>query len=134
VPNQGHGVADLDRLIAGLSALHRYSAHGKQLPAVTWTYTAMANRLGVDVQTNRVPRGVLAWTATSATRDFREARWTSHSCKRRRGKFTCGVARPSKGFVAMYAELWFEDRGYPKFPLTTVVCIAGELGGVAPDC
>jgi len=134
VPNQGHGVADLDRLIAGLSALHRYSAHGKQLPAVTWTYTAMANRLGVDVQTNRVPRGVLAWTATSATRDFREARWTSHSCKRRRGKFTCGVARPSKGFVAMYAELWFEDRGYPKFPLTTVVCIAGELRGVAPDC
>lgn len=134
VPNQGHGVADLDRLIGGLSALHRYSAHGTQLPAVTWTYAAKPNRLAVDVQTNRVPRSVFAWTATSATRDFREAHWASHRCKRRDGKFACSVARPSKGFVAMYAELWFEDRGYPNFPLATVVCIAGEPGGGASDC
>jgi PhoPQ-activated pathogenicity-related protein len=86
------------------------------------------------VQTNRVPRRVLAWTATSATRDFREARWTSHRCKRTEGKFACSVTRPSKGFVAMYAELWFKDPGYPKFPLATVVCIAGEPGGDPPDC
>jgi PhoPQ-activated pathogenicity-related protein len=134
VPNQGHGVGDLERLIGGLSALHRYSARGTPLPAVTWTYAAKADRLGVDVQTDRMPRRVLAWTATSATRDFREARWTSHRCKRRKGNFSCSVARPSSGFVAMYAELWFEDRGYPRFPLATVVCIAGEPGGGASDC
>jgi PhoPQ-activated pathogenicity-related protein len=134
VPNQGHGVGDLDRLIGGLSALHRYSAHGKQLPTVTWTYAAKSDHLGVNVQTNRGTRHVLAWTATSATRDFRESRWTSHHCKRRKGNFSCSVARPSKGFVAMYAELWFQDRGYPKFPLATVVCIASESGGGASDC
>lgn len=134
VPNQGHGVGDLDRLIAGLSALHRYSARGDDLPAVTWTYPARPNRLRVDVQSNRKPRRVLAWTATSATRDFREANWSSHDCKRRAGKFNCSVERPSAGFVAMYAELWFEDPGYPRFPLSTVVCIAGELGGEASDC
>ncbi len=134
VPNQGHGVRDLDRLIGGLSALHRYSVHGEQLPAVTWTYAAHADRLGVDVRTNRVPRRVLAWTAISATRDFREARWTSHRCKREDGKFACSVARPSKGFTAMYAELWFKDPGYPKFPLATVVCIAGEPQDGAPGC
>jgi PhoPQ-activated pathogenicity-related protein len=134
VPNQGHSVGDLDRLIAGLSALHRYSARGDDLPAVTWTYPARPNRLRVDVQSNRKPRRVLAWTATSATRDFREAHWSSHHCKRRAGKFNCSVERPSTGFVAMYAELWFEDPGYPRFPLSTVVCIAGELGGGASDC
>jgi PhoPQ-activated pathogenicity-related protein len=134
VPNQGHGVGDLDRLIAGLSALHRYSARGDDLPAVTWTYPARPNRLRVDVHSNRKPRRVLAWTATSATRDFREANWSSHDCKRRAGKFNCSVERPSTGFVAMYAELWFEDPGYPRFPLSTVVCIAGELGGGASDC
>jgi PhoPQ-activated pathogenicity-related protein len=133
VPNQGHGVGDLNRLIAGLSALHRYSALGKQLPMVTWAYAAEAERLGVDVQANRKPRRVLAWTATSATRDFREAHWASHRCKHKDGNFACSVARPSKGFVAMYAELWFEDRGYPRFPLATVVCIAGAPGG-ASDC
>jgi hypothetical protein len=61
--------------------------------------------------TNRVPRRVLAWTAISATRDFRDARWTSHRCKRREGSFACSVARPSKGFTALYAELWFKDPG-----------------------
>ncbi len=59
VPNQGHGVRDLGRMIGGLSALHRYSLHGEQLPTVTWTYAAQADRFGVDVQTNRVPRRVL---------------------------------------------------------------------------
>ena len=134
VPNQGHSVGDLDRLIAGLSALHRYSARGERLPTVSWTYAARNDRLHVDVQSMRAPRRVLAWTATSATRDFRESQWTSHPCKRRKGKFACSVARPPEGFVAMYAELWFEDRGYPKFPLATVVCIAGESGGDPSDC
>jgi PhoPQ-activated pathogenicity-related protein len=134
VPNQGHGVRDLDRLIGGLSALHRYSVHGEQLPAVTWTYAAQADRLGVEVHTNRVPRRVLAWTATSASRDFREAHWTSHRCKRRDGKFACSVAQSPDGYTAMYAELWFKDPGYPKFPLATVVCIAGGPEGGAPDC
>jgi len=134
VPNQGHGVGDLDRLIGGLSALHRYSARYELLPAVNWTYAAQTDHLGVNVQSNRKPRRVLAWTAISATRDFREARWTSHRCKRRHGTFACSVARPSKGFVAMYAELWFADRGYPEFPLATVVCIAGAPGGGASDC
>src|SRR5687767_8817580 len=134
VPNQGHSVGDLDRLIGGLSALHRYSARYEHLPSVNWTYAAQTGHLGVDVQSNRKPRRVLAWTATSATRDFREALWTSQSCKRKDGKIACSVARPSKGFVAMYAELWFKDPGYPEFPLATVVCIAGEQGGGASDC
>ena len=134
VPNQRHGVGDLDRLIGGLSALHCYSARYEHLPSVNWTYAAQTDYLGVDVQTIRKPGRVLAWTATSATRDFREAHWTSHSCKRKDGKIACSVARPSKGFVAMYAELWFKDPGYPEFPLATVVCIAGEPAGGTTDC
>ena len=82
VPNQGHSVRDLDRLVGGLAALHRYSAHGEGLPAVSGSYAISPDRLGIEVQSNRVPRRVLVWTANSPTRDFREARWTSHSCKR----------------------------------------------------
>ena len=134
VPNQGHSVGDLERLIAGLSALHRYSARGDHLPTVSWTYATQPEQLDVDVQSDRMPRRVLAWTATSPTRDFREARWTSQRCKRKGENFSCSVERPSTGFVAMYAELWFQDRGYPKFPLATVVCIAGEPGAAASGC
>ena len=134
VPNQGHGVRDFARLVGGLSALHRYSSHGEGLPVVSWTYAVGPDRLGVDVQSNRVPRKVDAWTARSPTRDFREARWTSHRCTRKGEKYACNVARPAEGYAAVYAELWFKDSGYPKFPLATVVCIAGPGNGGSPDC
>jgi len=134
VPNQGHSVRDLDRLMGGLSALHRYSAGDTQLPAVSWTYAVKPDRLNVDVQSDRVPRRAQVWTASSPTRDFREARWTSHRCKRNGQAFACSVARSADGYTAIYAELWFEDRGYPKFPLATVVCIAGGPEEVPPDC
>ena len=134
VPNQGHGVRDLDRLVGGLAALHRYSTHGERLPVVSWAYAVRPNRLSVDVESNRVPRRVLVWTARSPTRDFREAHWTSHSCKRSGGTYACSAARSPDGYTAVYAELWFKDPGYPKFPLATVVCIAGGLDGELPDC
>ncbi len=134
VPNQGHGVRDFARLVGGLSALHRYSSHGEELPVVSWTYAVGPDRLGVDVQSNRVPRKVDAWTARSPTRDFREARWTSHRCTRKGEKYACNVARPAEGYAAVYAELWFKDSGYPKFPLATVVCIAGPGKEGSPDC
>jgi PhoPQ-activated pathogenicity-related protein len=134
VPNQGHGVRDFARLVGGLSALHRYSSHGEGLPVVSWTYAVGPDRLGVDVQSNRVPRKVDAWTARSPTRDFREARWTSHRCTRKGEKYACNVARPAEGYAAVYAELWFKDSGYPKFPLATVVCIAGPGKEGSPDC
>ena len=134
VPNQGHGVRDFDRLVGGLTALHRYSAHGERLPAVSWSYTTRPGRLGIAVQSNRVPRRVLAWTASSPTRDFRAARWSSQSCKRTDEGYVCSVARAPDGYTAAYAELWFKDPGYPKFPLATVVCIAGSADVEPPDC
>ena len=134
VPNQGHSVRDLDRLIGGLTALHRYSAHGEGLPDVSWSYEVRPDRLGVDVRSNRVPRRVVAWTASSPTRDFREARWTSHGCKRTGEAYACSVARAAEGYTAAYAELWFKDPGYPKFPLATVVCIAGRADGGPSNC
>jgi PhoPQ-activated pathogenicity-related protein len=134
VPNQGHGVRDLDRLVGGLTALHRYSSHGERLPVMSWTYGVRPDRFDVGVESNRVPRSVLAWTASSPTRDFREARWESHRCKRDGEKYACSVPRPAEGYAAMYAELWFKDPGYPKFPLATVVCIAGREDGPPPDC
>jgi len=137
VPNKGHDVNDIDRLLGSLTALHRYSNDGKPLPAVTWSYDAGTDRLGVDVHSSRAPSRTLAWTATSPTRDFRDAHWTSHQCKHSGRKYVCGVARPSAGFVAMFAELWFKDAGYPAFPLSTVVCIEGARGagdGQPPPC
>jgi PhoPQ-activated pathogenicity-related protein len=135
VPNQGHGVRDLDRLLGSLSALHRYSRDGTPMPAVSWTYGTAGDRLTVDARADREPRRVRAWTANSATRDFRDARWRSKRCRRDDDHgFDCSATRPKDGFVALYAEFWFKDSGYPSFPLTTVVCIAGKAGTDSPHC
>jgi PhoPQ-activated pathogenicity-related protein len=75
-----------------------------------------------------------AWSASSESRDFREARWSSHRCRRSGDNHACSVARARNGYTAVYAEAWFSDRGYPDFPLATVVCIVGAPGTEAPRC
>jgi PhoPQ-activated pathogenicity-related protein len=133
VPNEGHSVHDLDRLIGGLVAVHRYSANGKRLPVVSWKYGVDRDRLAIDLRSDRAPSNVQAWSASSATRDFRAARWTSHRCHRAGDRYACAVPRLAGRFTAMYAELWFKDPGYPKFPLSTVVCISARPGD-SPHC
>jgi len=125
VPNQGHSIVDFDRLIGSLSALHRYSSRGEPLPEVSWKFTPGATSVGLSVAAQRAPRRVLGWTATSATRDFREARWSPHICRRQSdGSFSCtGKANPG-GYAALYGEVEFQDRDAPRFSLSTTVCIA----------
>jgi PhoPQ-activated pathogenicity-related protein len=133
VPNQGHGIADFDRLIGSLSALHRYSARGIPLPAVSWTFAPSATTTTVAVETDRAPRRVLAWTTSSESRDFRESRWRSRPCRRTDANhYTCsGQAVPNQ-YTALYAEAEFEDRNEPRFSLSTTVCILAP--GAIPGC
>ena len=125
---------DFDRLVGGLPALHRYSAHGERLPAVSWTTTRGRVASASPCSRTAYRVGCCAWTASSPTRDFREARWSSQSCQRTDEGYACSVARAPDGYTAAYAELWFKDPGYPKFPLATVVCIAGRGDVEPPDC
>ena len=135
VPNQGHGLADINRLIGSLSALHRYSARGELLPRLSWTFSATATGLGLNVEADRAPRRVIAWTAVSATRDFRNSRWQSHACKRADSdSYRCGTAIKLDQYTALYGEASFRDRGEPDFSLSTRVCITGGPEGTQPEC
>ena len=135
VPNQGHRLADLDRLIGSLSALHRYSARGEALPQLSWKFTPGPSSLELSVDADRVPRRVTAWTATSATRDFRDVRWKSRRCKRVRDtSYRCEGSVVPGQYTALYAEAGFRDRGEPAFSLSTAVCIAGPAVAGEPDC
>lgn len=126
VPNQGHSLADYERLIGSLSALHRYSSRGAPLPRVSWGFTPGSSSIGLEVEVDRDARGVTLWTASSATRDFRESQWTSQACKRAGPRrYTC-EGRPEKNrYTAVYGEAQFQDRDSPRFSLSTAVCITG---------
>jgi PhoPQ-activated pathogenicity-related protein len=125
VPNQGHGLRDIDRVIGGVSALHRYAASGRPLPQTRWTFKPTARALAVQVEAERRPSRVQIWTARSGSRDFREAHWTSRPCRRAGTAYSCSTPRAREGYTAAFAETSFEDDGAPRFSTTSTVCIAG---------
>jgi PhoPQ-activated pathogenicity-related protein len=134
LPNQGHSLRDKDRLIGTLSAFHRYSARGENLPNVGWKFAQQPGRIDLTVEPGRKPRSVVSWTATSPTRDFRTARWSDHRCKRSHGdEFLCTEPLAGTGYTAIYSEVTFRDRGEDDFALSTGVCIAGGSGDSQAD-
>ena len=127
VPNQGHGLRDAERVIGGVSAVHRYAAAGKPMPETTWSFASSPGELKVQVKADREARKVLVWSAQSPTQDFREARWTARQCTKEKGieGYACTATRGTVGYTAVFAETSFGDEGKLPFSTTTTVCIAG---------
>jgi PhoPQ-activated pathogenicity-related protein len=134
VPNQGHGMRDLQRVIGALSALHRYTARGEQLPSLSWTFTSSPRKLDLQVHPARRPARVVVWSATSPTRDFRDASWSSHPCRASKEGFSCTLPVSSQRLTAGYAELTFKERGEQDFSLSTAVCIVDTAGAMVRPC
>lgn len=128
VPNQGHGIRDVKRLMGSLSALHRHTARGESLPELTWSFAPEPGAVSLAVSSDRKPRAVRVWTASSGDRDFREARWRSYSCLRSGQEWTCRRPVAPDRYTAMYAEVDFRERGEPAYWLTTTMCLVGPEG------
>lgn len=134
VPNQGHGLSDPERVITGLSAIHNYSAAGKTLPKTTWSFATAKDALTIQVKADRPTQRVLAWTARSASRDFRDSPWTSTECAKAKDGYACSVERGKEGYTAAFAETSFKDDGVPMFSTSTTVCIAAANDTDAKGC
>ena len=134
VPNQGHGMRDLQRVVGALSALHRYSARGEQLPSLSWTFTSSPRHLEVSIQAGRKPARVTVWSASSPTRDFREAHWSSHDCRASHSGFLCSLPLAPKQYTATYSEVTFKERSEEGFSLSTAVCIVDAAGAMVRQC
>jgi PhoPQ-activated pathogenicity-related protein len=134
VPNQGHGLRDIDRVIGALSAVHRYSSSARSLPKLSWT-SAAARSLTFVVDADRRPTRVSIWSARSPSRDFRDAHWTSRACRRTREGYTCVAERAKRGYTAAFTEAAFADKHAPTFSLSTTVCIAGpDISAASGEC
>jgi PhoPQ-activated pathogenicity-related protein len=125
VPNQGHGLRDADRVIGGVSAVHRYAAAGKPMPETAWTFASAPGEVKIQVRSDREARKVLVWSAQSPTQDFREAKWTARQCTKASEGYECSAVRGPEGYTAVFAETSFQDEGTVPFSTTTTVCIAG---------
>lgn len=132
VPNQGHGLRDVERVIGALSAVHRYAASGRPLPKLDWQSAHTPDALSFDIKVDRPVRRLLIWSTRGATRDLREAHWSSQNCKRTRDGYACVVDRADEGYTAAFAEAAFTDEDDLKFSLSTTVCIANPASVSLP--
>lgn len=134
VPNQGHGLRDAQRVIGALSAVHRYAAASRPLPLTTWSFASRRDELTIKVKADRPTERVLIWSAHSATRDFRDAKWTARKCARTGDSYACSAQRKGQGYTAAFGETAFRDKGSPSFATTTTVCIAGPKSSAPTEC
>lgn len=134
LPNQGHGLRDIERVMGAVSAVHRYAASGKPMPSTNWSFAVSPRTLDIQVKTDRPARSVLIWSARSDTLDFRDARWSSAECTQQQGGYACSWARSEMGYTAVFAETAFSDGDDLSFSTSTTICIAGPDKSQTPAC
>src|SRR5262249_31642424 len=101
-----------------LGAFFRQVIAGRPLPRISWAFGAGERGEGtLTIRAEPAPRAARLWTAQSATRDFREARWESRPLKAG-STIAARIPPPADAHLALYGELEYEVDGIP-FHLTT---------------
>lgn len=120
VPNQGHKLDDPERVVGSIAAFHRQAIGELTLPKLDWKLENGGGKLRLHVESTAAPAHALAWIATSPTRDFREAKWTSQKLERVEGGYRYELPAPESGYAAMLGELKFVSDSLPYYLSTNV--------------
>jgi PhoPQ-activated pathogenicity-related protein len=124
VPNNGHGLNDLPRVVGTLVALHREAAGEIKLANLTWEMSQTDGQLEVTIKSDVEPAKVSAWIATSPTKDFRDAKWSSETISAAGGVYKFQQPLPAAGYVAMFGETMYAGDAAPYYFSTNV-----QIGG-----
>lgn len=125
VPNNGHSLQDLRRVVGDVLAFQEHIALGKPLPKLKWSFDRDASSLHLAIESDVKPKSVAGWTATSNTRDFRKAKWTSQPARLENGAYRFDLPIPDAGFAAAFGEAVFSNGAIPYY-LSTNVRIVGK--------
>jgi PhoPQ-activated pathogenicity-related protein len=131
VPNNGHGLSDFARITGTITALHRQAAGQLKMAKLAWELTEDDKHLTLNVKADQKPSKVSAWVATSASRDFRDSKWSSHTLEPIDGHYLYQLALPESGYAAVFGEAVFDTDLLPYF-LSTNVKIVKAKGDASP--
>jgi PhoPQ-activated pathogenicity-related protein len=123
VPNKGHGVDDIPRLLGTIGALHRQAAGELTLPNLKWDYSEQNGHVSLDITSDRPPMKVVAWTATAPTKDFRQSKWESRPVEQVEGKYQVELPKPAEGYAALFGEAVYREGAAPYYLSTNVKII-----------
>ncbi|MCY2952482.1 MAG: PhoPQ-activated protein PqaA family protein [Planctomycetota bacterium] len=124
VPNAGHGLDDLGRVVGGVSALALRASGKLQFPKLTWERQEQPGGVRLIVRSDLKPVSVSVWVATSPTRDFRQAKWTSSPMGAVDGRFEHVTKAPQQGYTAAFGEAVYEIDGR-RLNLSTTIRVIG---------
>jgi hypothetical protein len=110
-------------VIAGLNAIHQRVITGKPLPKLAWEYKNGDAGVQLSVSADVQPSRVRVWTASAATRDFRDSKWTATDAAASDKAFTHQLAIPATGLAALLGEAVFHEGTDEEFSLSTNVRI-----------
>jgi PhoPQ-activated pathogenicity-related protein len=123
VPNAGHGLGDISRVINAEVGFFLAATGRIPLPEPAWRFEDRGYvKLRVDPGEGVPVQRVTAWTAHSDTRDFREATWESEPALEHDGEYIARAHHPDEGYSAIFAEVVYDADGH-EFPLSTNVRI-----------
>jgi PhoPQ-activated pathogenicity-related protein len=118
-PNGGHVYIEMPDVAQALSAFALACSKGEKLPKMTWTYVPKLDGLQLTIRPGKDSQAVRAWTASSETKDFRQAKWTAQTIEGKSGVYTFTLPRPKSGFSALFGEADYKEGDVPYTQDTT---------------
>jgi PhoPQ-activated pathogenicity-related protein len=126
-PNTGHGAGGAPEAIQTLAAFFQMIADRQELPRMEWQMAGGAKPF-VVVKADRPAKQAVLWCASSPTRDFRDAKWTSRVLPLGTGaaQVSADVEKPANGYSAFMVELTFTAAAGPDYRLSTQVQVTPD--------
>lgn len=123
VPNAGHNLKNSqggrEVALATLAAFFEHVVTDKPMPKISWKHSDDEKNFRLTISSDSKPVAVRLWTATSASKDFRDAKWQSAPLTKTDGSFVGDTAKPSTGHVVFFGEAQFQMPTGTMFSLCT---------------
>jgi len=110
VPNCGHGLEDMMRVITAQVGFFAACTGQVPLPQLDWRYQE-ARHLKLVISSHPAPQRVMQWTATSPTRDFRKVVWQQSPARQYKGQYIARIHYPKDGYRAVFGEAVYDFQG-----------------------
>lgn len=114
VPNQGHGIRDMERVLGSIAALQRSRTGGQPLPKMQWSFEGKDDKVCLNLTVDQKPEQVRCWVAKSKTKDFREATWRDTPMKAEGEAYAFEAPRDGS-YMALFGEVVIDNKPVDAF-------------------
>ncbi|MBD3182193.1 hypothetical protein GF312_07870 [Candidatus Poribacteria bacterium] len=126
VPNKGHGVDDIDRIVGGWIAFFKKVDGKIKFPDLKWNYDENPSGLELYIESDIMPESISVWTSKSDTRDFREVKWQRTEIEPKGSIYSYTLETPEEGYAAIFGEAVYKADGKEYYLSTNVRILKAE--------